>query len=611
MSTEDTRSQDASQPDPVQESPSQGQEQTTTSSSLETAPTEASSHDAPSPETRPVQEDPPAVETASEVTAASSDEATPADVPSASPPVAADAAPESGASASAPSESASTESAADQPGEDASRPKRKLELKPTFDPDAARPVATFGPGSGPSADAAPVEIPSASDEDIEAEIAKAVSGVTSSDIEETQPAADGERVEIPGKDAVDVDVDAMIQAAMSSDSSAEASDSGAVADPDELKRGDKLAGTIQSHHDDLVFVDVGLRMTAAVPFRQFDAKKPPVAGESLEILFDRIDEAEGLILGNLPRGTAQVKGGNWDAVIPDQIVECSVSKTNKGGLEVTVGSLRGFMPASQVELGYVADLEQYVGQKLRARVMEVKPSKRRLVVSRRAVLAEEREVQKAGLLEELKPDQIRTGRVKTIKDYGAFIDLGGMDGFLPIAQISWVRIEHPSEVISEGQEIEVKVLSVDREKDRISLSMRQLAPNPWKQAEEKYNKGSNVTGRVTRVEAFGAFVELEPGIEGLVHISELDHRRVKRVTEVLNVGDMAEVQVLEVDPKKKRISLSVKALKAKPEPVEQPKDEDLAPGKGQAYERKRKSPLKGGTGSPQRGGLFGNPRDFS
>jgi small subunit ribosomal protein S1 len=176
--------------------------------------------------------------------------------------------------------------------------------------------------------------------------------------------------------------------------------------------------------------------------------------------------------------------------------------------------------------------------------------------------------------------------------------------------MSWSRIGHPNELLKEGDEVEVKILAIDAEKNRISLGMRQLAANPWKTAESKYAKGTNVRGRVTRVEAYGAFVELEPGVEGLVHISELDHRRVKRVSEILNVGDTPELQVVEVEPGKKRISLSLKALVAKPEPVAPPPDEDLAPGKGQPYQRKHKGNLKGGTGSKERSGLFGDPGDY-
>lgn len=497
------------------------------------------------------------------------------------------------------------ESTADSAG------KRKIQLNPIGSEDA-RAVPSLGGSSAPTVNA-PVSVPSANDADVEAAIAEVVSQVAAPVAKDATPPGPAEAVTIPGAEPIEASIEAAIEAAMSGgtlpDSTAPIATP--ATDLEQLTQGQKLSGVVQSISGDSVFVDFGLRLSGAVPFRQFDAKNPPKVGDTLEVVFDKIDEAEGLIVANRPRGTSQVKG-DWDAIAPDQVVECVVTKTNKGGLEVTVSRLRGFIPASQVEIGFVADLNVYVGQKFRVRVTEVNPAKRKLVLSRRALLAEEREAAKVDLLNEIQPDQVRTGRVKTIKDYGAFVDLGGMDGFLPVAQMSWVRIGHPSEVLQEGQEIEVKVLSIDREKNRISLGMRQLSANPWRSAEDKYAQGSTVTGRVTRVEAFGAFVELEPGIEGLVHISELDHRRVKRVTEVLNVGDMVEVQVVEVDPKKKRVSLSVKALKEKPPEMVRPKDEDLSPGKGQAYERKRKEPLKGGTGDPkQRGGLFGNPRDFN
>jgi small subunit ribosomal protein S1 len=499
---------------------------------------------------------------------------------------------------------------------------RKLQLRPTLANHQIQAVPSLGDSTSPNS--SPNDRgESSSAANMDATVDEQAESSTASAPAAAPPARPAAPVEIPQAEAIDASIEAAIEAAMAGESAGDSARAGAVpaavdasstsipvTDLESLQSGQKLQGTVQAVHEDSVFLDFGLRLTGVVPFRQFDAKKPPQVGDSLEVVFDRVNDAEGLIQTNLPRGTTHVKGGDWSAVTVDQVVECLVTKTNKGGLEANVGQLRGFIPASQVELGYIADLQPYVGQKLRVRITEVNPSKRKLVLSRRALLAEERESAKVELLSEIKPDQTRTGRVKTIKEYGAFVDLGGMDGFLPIAQMSWVRIEHPSEVIQEGQEIEVKILSIDREKNRISLGLRQLAPNPWRTAETKYAKGSTTSGRVTRVEAFGAFVELEPGVEGLVHISELEHRRVKRVQEVLNVGDMTEVQIIEVDPKKKRISLSVKALKAKPEPIEKPKDEDLAPGKGDRYERKRKEPLKGGTGSSGQSGLFGNPRDF-
>ncbi|WP_417850041.1 S1 RNA-binding domain-containing protein [Thalassoglobus sp.] len=498
------------------------------------------------------------------------------------------------------------------PAPEAASPKdegSKLKLNPTTTPLDARPVPSLGGEAGfvPPVPEGPIELPGANDDEIEAEVAKALSGGESTS-STTADSTSTSEAGAPVKSSVDSSIEAAIEQAMGgADAQAEGEEiPQQKLDPEDLEPGQKLSGIVQSVSGDNVFLDFGMRLSGVVPLKSFGSKGAPKPEETLEVLFEQVSDEEGLILTRLPGGVAAaVQSSDWDYLQKGQMVEALVKKTNKGGLEVTVGSLRGFIPASQIDLGFVEDMEVYVGKKVTAEITELKPAKKNLVLSRRKVLNARRADAKKLLMEELKPDQVRTGIIKTIKDYGAFVDLGGTDGFLPISQISWIRIGHPSEVISEGQEIEVKVLSIDREKDKISLGMRQLTQNPWKVAESKYEKGSNVTGRVTKTETFGAFVELEPGIEGLVHISELEHRRVKRVTEVLKVGDMIEVQVLEVDPGKKRISLSMKALKAKPEPVDRPEEPEV-----EKYERKRKGPLKGGTGSEGGGGLFGNPGDF-
>ncbi|MCA9029154.1 MAG: S1 RNA-binding domain-containing protein [Planctomycetaceae bacterium] len=493
----------------------------------------------------------------------------------------------------------------------AAPPKPRVQLNPT-QPGQALPIPSIGEGRPvvPMPTAA-VEVPAATDDEIDAEIAKAVGAGGSNEKKQVPdaPVAGQQPIDVPAVEDLDDSMQAMLDAALSGKGvDGEAIAASVDQSLDEIHSGLKLNGVVQAVNGENVLLDFGLRMSGCVPARQFNQKLPEV-GASIEVVVDKVDDKEGLIMANLPRGTARVQG-DWDSVQVDQVVECMVTKTNKGGLDVTVGSLRAFLPASQVELGFVADLEPFVGQKIKVVITEVKPKRRRLVVSRRKLLLEEREDSRRELMQELKVDDVRKGRVKTVKDFGAFIDLGGTDGFLPVSQMSWNRIGHPSEVLNEGDEVEVKVLSIDTEKQRISLGMRQLAPNPWKLAEGKYPKGSKVRGRVTRTEAFGAFVELEPGVEGLIHISELDHRRVKRVTEVVKVGDTPEVQILEVDPGKKRISLSLKAMTAAPEPVAPPADEDLAPGQGQPYQRKNRGKLKGGTGSKGGSGLFGNPRDF-
>ncbi len=374
-----------------------------------------------------------------------------------------------------------------------------------------------------------------------------------------------------------------------------------------LEAGAHLAGRIQSVSGDNVFLDLGVRSPGVVSSRQFTSGKKPEVGQLIEVIVEKFDPAEGLVLVNLPRGMRKV-AGNWESLSKGQVIECVVNKTNKGGLEVTVGGLRGFLPSSQIELGFVGDLEQYIGQKLRVEVVEVNPKKRNLVVSRRAQLQVERQEAAEKMWTTLEVGQTMSGTVKTLKDYGAFIDLGGVDGFLHVGEISWQRIQKPSDILQEGQQVEVKILALNPDTKKISLGMRQLAQNPWTTAAAKYGVGTKVSGKVTRVADFGAFVELEPGLEGLIHVSEIDYKHVRRVADVLKPHQVVEAQVLEVDTDRKRVSLSLKALMAKPE-TEKP-DEDQAPSGGEVYQRKRKEPLKGGTGSSSGGGLFGNPRDF-
>jgi len=311
---------------------------------------------------------------------------------------------------------------------------------------------------------------------------------------------------------------------------------------------------------------------------------------------------------HLAKAVVSKPRGNWHEVIEGQIVDCMVTKSNKGGLEVSISNLRGFLLASQVSYGFVSNLEEYVGQKLRVKILEVNPQKKNLVVSHRAFLDIARAEMREEMWKKIEIGQVYTGTVKTIKDYGAFVDLGGLDGLLHVAELSWSRVHHPKDVLSEGHQVDVKVLGIDREKSKISLGMKQLTANPWQTMAENYPVGKVVHGKVTKTTDFGAFVELESGVEGLIHVSELDHRRVHRVTDFAEVGKELDVKVLSVDTEKKRIALSLKALTAKPEREgkEKKSDEDLAPGGGTAYERKRKSPLKGG-GTGSGGLLFGNP----
>ena len=478
---------------------------------------------------------------------------------------------------------------------------RRPRLNPTVDPGQAVAVPSIIETTAPAAASGDASTPA-----------------PASDAPPPPPAAP---VEIPHeKLAIDADLEKELEAAMAGQMTAPTAPPAGALTPnlhqttvselpeseDQLESGTKLKAKVQSVTAEDVFCEVGFRSPGVLPARQFPQGKQPRVGEEFLVVVEKYDPENSVILVNLPKATRRAKG-NWEELTVGQVVDCTVTKTNKGGLEVNIGPLRAFLPASQVDLGFAPALDTYVGKKLTVQITEVNPAKRNLVVSRRVILIEERKELAVNFWQQVEVGQQYTGTVKTIKDYGAFVDLGGADGFLHIGEMSWTRVKHPSEVLKEGTSVDVVVLSLDRDKQKIGLGMRQLATNPWAGVEDRYPTGKNVTGKVTRVSDFGAFVELETGVEGLIHISELDHQRVRKVTDLVNVGQEIEMQVLEVLPDRQRISLSLKALKQKPE---KPKDEDLAPSKGEQYERKRKEPLRGGTSSEGGGGLFGNPGDF-
>ena len=424
-------------------------------------------------------------------------------------------------------------------------------------------------------------------------------------------------VEIPIADVLDASVEAEISAALSENAGAmpaavivpggEADDDG---DTKTVVQGTKVRGTVQAIHGGEVFLDAGLRHNVVLSLTQFPNDKHPNVGDQLDVIIDAKD-ADGLIKGRIPR-SRHLASGNWDSLAVGQVVDCHVSAVNKGGLQVMVSSLRAFLPASQVEIGFAGNLESFIGQKLTVQITEVNAKKRNLVVSRRALLQAERAEGEGEFWAKVEVGQDHSGTVKTLKDYGAFINIGPVDGFLHIGEISWTRINHPKDVLTEGQQVDVKILKLDVEKKRISLGMKQLAQNPWTSASERYVAQSTVSGTVTRITEFGAFIELEPGLEGMVHISELAWRRVGSVGEVLKVGETHDFQVVEVDPKRKRVSLSLKALEKRPEPPQTERHRAPEPEAPPEPKRPRNENLRGGTGTPGSGrGMFGNPSDFT
>ncbi len=357
--------------------------------------------------------------------------------------------------------------------------------------------------------------------------------------------------------------------------------------PGARPEGNRKKGRVLAVHGGDVFVDVpGGRSQGVLPAAQFPEGIPP-PGTEVEFQIEGYDSANGLLL--LSRKGAAVEA-DWSSVAPGMTIEARVTATNKGGLEVDVNGLRGFLPLSQIDLYRVERTEQFLNQRLLCLVTEVNPAERNLVVSRRALLENEREEKREKLWLELAEGQVRTGTVRSVRDFGAFVDLGGVDGLLHVSEMSWARVKDPTAVLQPGQIIQVIVLKVDRDRRKVSLGYKQLTPSPWDGVESRFPLNSVVKGRITRLMDFGAFVELEPGIEGLIHISELAPQRVRRPSDVVQPGQEVQTLVLRVDPAQRRISLSLKA--ALPKESEKEQKEEVK--KNQARRTKRN--LRGGIG---------------
>jgi small subunit ribosomal protein S1 len=382
-----------------------------------------------------------------------------------------------------------------------------------------------------------------------------------------------------------------------------AGNAGGEATP-ELAPETRVTGRVARVHGDDVFIELGGRNQGVVSARQFDT--PPAEESELELVVVRLDAEEGLY--ELSRPTAAVDVGDWSEVSEGQIIEVTVTGSNKGGLECQVAGIRGFIPMGQVSIYRVENPEELVGQRLACVVTEASRERRNLVLSHRAVMERERNEQREKMLTELAPGQIREGIVRSLKDFGAFVDLGGVDGLVHVSQLSWDRVNHPGEVLEVGQKIKVRIEKFDKDTGKVALSYREVGTNPWQNAESKFPVGTRVKGTVSRLMDFGAFVKLEPGVEGLIHISELGHGRVFRARDVVSEGQDVEVKVLSVDMEKQRISLSLKALLPPPEKPGQQKvsDEDMPlPADAPKPPRKRSQELKGGIGGPSGGEKFG------
>ncbi|MGV6814900.1 MAG: 30S ribosomal protein S1 [Phycisphaerales bacterium] len=372
---------------------------------------------------------------------------------------------------------------------------------------------------------------------------------------------------------LDALTNAEIEAAMSELADAGAADGGHGHGGGKKIRGPRVVSGGREHRTGKVvsvgatdlFVEFGPKELGVVDVSQFKEEKPKV-GDDLEVAVQRYDSAESLYICALP---GAVQKADWEMLEMGQLVEARVTGTNKGGLELEVAGHRAFMPASQVDINHIPDLSVFVGEKMACEVQKIdRRGQGNILLSRRDVINKERAKLAEGLKETLKEGDTVEGTVRKIMDFGAFVDLGGVDGLIHINDLSHSRVQHGAkgvaQHVTEGQKVRVQILKIDWDANRIGLGLKQLQEDPYTAAASEIVEGAQVSGKVTKIMDFGAFVEVAPGVEGLVHISELEWRRVNDVHEVLSENEVVQVLVLKVDPEDRKISLSLKQLKERP-----------------------------------------------
>ncbi len=326
-----------------------------------------------------------------------------------------------------------------------------------------------------------------------------------------------------------------------------------------------IKGTVVSISGDFVIVDVGLKSEGQIPKEEFDDAGGVSPGDIVDVLLEEIDDGEGNIVIS-KRKADRIRG--WEQLLQSKkegdVVEGKVLRKIKGGLLVDIG-VPVFLPASQVDVRRPGDVGDFVGRTIRAAVLKIDLERRNIVISRRKLIEVEREDARRNLLTQVKEGDIVKGTVTNIAEFGAFVDLGGIDGLLHITDMSWGRVNHPSEIVRIGQEIEVKVLNIDREREKVALGLKQREPSPWEEIEKKYPVGARVHGSVVSLMSYGAFVRLEDGIEGLVHVSEMSWtRRVNHPSEIVQVNQEIDVVVLDFNKDKLEISLGMKQCEVNP-----------------------------------------------
>ena len=327
-----------------------------------------------------------------------------------------------------------------------------------------------------------------------------------------------------------------------------------------IRPGQTVKGTVVQITEDEVCVNIGYKSDGLIK-REDLVDEGVQMGDEIEVEVVKVNDGEGnVVLSQRNILNRKAFAELVEKYNNNEYVEGVGKEVVKGGLICTVNGIRAFVPASQISNRYVEKIGEFVGQTLKLKIIEMDEQKRRIVASRRAVVREEAVAKKAEAWAKLAEGEVVHGVVRRLTDFGAFVDLGGVDGLIHVTDLSWAHVKHPSEIVAPDQEVDVKILSLDTERERIQLGLKQLMPKPWDLAPEKYPAGAVVTGKVVRITTFGAFVELEPGIDGLVHISQCAATRIQKVEDAVNVGDIVDVKVLNIDPEAKRISLSIRAL---------------------------------------------------
>ncbi len=362
----------------------------------------------------------------------------------------------------------------------------------------------------------------------------------------------------------DKDTDALLAGMFGDEGSDAAMESLLGKELGDLTPGKLIKGKVIGFAGDDVVVEVGLKSEGLIPKEEFEGQEVRV-GESIDVLLESIEGIEGLVQLSKRRADRMI---NWQRIVDSthegDVIEGLVTRKIKGGLLVDIG-VPVFLPASQVDIRRPHEIGDFIGRKIRAQILKIDPERRNIVISRRKLIEEERDAAKKRLMANLNEGDIVTGTVKNIADFGVFVDLGGIDGLLHITDMSWGRVNHPSEMVRIDQKLEVKVLNIDHEKEKIALGLKQKESSPWEEIEQKYPVGSRVKGEVVNLMSYGAFVRLEDGIEGLVHISEMSWtRRINHPSEMVEPGQEVDVVVLDIDKNKQEISLGMKQTEVNP-----------------------------------------------